>query len=81
MEKTNQSNNVITKAEHGKYIVSSEGHAPKEKCSIYEQLYTSKYINIVDIDKYLPDDVPHVNENNKIFVIAFLPSMNVEKPF
>ena len=40
-------------------------------CSFYEQLYTSKSINDVDIDDYLSDDVPNVNENDKILCDSF----------
>ena len=57
MENKNQSNNVITKLNTENGIVSSEGDVLKEMCSFYEQLYTSKSINDVDIDYYLSDDV------------------------
>ena len=40
-------------------------------CSFYEQLYTSKSINDVDIDDYLSDAVPNVNENDRILCDSF----------
>ena len=71
LEKKNQSNNVITKLNTENGIVSSEGDVLKEMCSFYEQLYTSKSINDVDIDDYFSDDVPNVNVNDKILCDSF----------
>ena len=62
LKKKNQSNNVITKLNTENGIVSYEGDVLKTICSFYEQLYTSKSFNDVDIDDYLSDDVPNVNE-------------------
>ena len=71
LEKKNQSNNVITKLNTENGIVSSESDVLKEMCSFYEKLYTSKSINDVDIDEYLSDDVPNVDENDKILCDSF----------
>ena len=71
LEKKNQSNNVITKLNTENGIVSSESDVLKEMCSFYEQLYTSKSINDVDINEYLSDDVPNVDENDKILCDSF----------